>query len=298
MTQNSTFATPDRKPFEKPENFIVADEKRFEKIIKSMQKDGSAKFHVLADFDRTFTKAVVNGKPVSSLISILRDENYLTPDYPEKAKALFNHYHSIEKDLSLPLEQRKKAMEEWWRSHFKLLIASGLAKKDVERAVESQRLELREGAKEFFEMLAQKNIPLVIMSSSGLGVEAITLSLKKKSVSTDNIAIVSNAFEWDQDERARAVKEPIIHGLSKTETTLEHLLEYAELVKRPNVLLLGDSVDDVGMVEGFPAKHVLKIGFYNDADEKNLEHYRAAFDGIVTGDGTMEEANRVVKLII
>jgi len=44
------------------ENILITNKERFEELKKEFKKDGVEKLHVLADFDRTFTYAFVNGK--------------------------------------------------------------------------------------------------------------------------------------------------------------------------------------------------------------------------------------------
>src|SRR3989344_7124306 len=107
-------------------NSIVINQEGLEGLKKSIKEAGSRDLHILADFDRTMTKAFVNGESTPSLISILRDGNYLTPDYAERAQALYRKYHPIEIDPDIPLLDKKKTMEEWWLTHFDLLIESKL----------------------------------------------------------------------------------------------------------------------------------------------------------------------------
>lgn len=63
-----------------------------EKIVK-IKEAGHERLAVLIDFDKTLTKAYLNGKLFESIISVLREQNFLTDDYSEKAKALFAKYH-------------------------------------------------------------------------------------------------------------------------------------------------------------------------------------------------------------
>jgi len=281
------------------ENVLIINKEKFEELKKEFKKDGVEKLHVLADFDRTLTYALVNGKKIPSLISVLRDEKYLTPDYPEKANALYEKYHSIETDLSIPLEEKKKAMEEWWTIHFELLIKSNLNKKDIEKAVESNNIVLRDGMVEFLNTLKNNNIPLVVLSSSGLGKEAIELCLEKKRLFLENIHIISNSFEWDESGKAISVKEPIIHTLNKDETAIKNFPEIFEKVKeRKNIILLGDSIFDIDMASGFDCKNLIKIGFLNEEIEDNLESYKKAFDVLVLNDSSAEFVNQLLKEII
>lgn len=106
------------------ENIIIVNQEKLDITIEHMIHDGMSNLRIISDFDRTLTKAFVNGKSRSSLLSILRDEKYLTPDYPAKAQALFDHYHAIEIDANVDLETKKTMMLERRTKHFKLLIDS------------------------------------------------------------------------------------------------------------------------------------------------------------------------------
>ncbi len=277
------------------ENVIIVNQNKLEEFKKSDINN----IHVLADFDRTLTQAFVNGKKIASLISILRDENYLTPDYPEKAKALFEKYHAIEMDFNISLEEKKEAMKEWWTKHFELLIASGLEKKDIEEAMKSSNLILREGVEELLKILEANNIPLIILSSSGIGKESIISYLKYRELLLNNIQIISNYFNWSEDGRALSAKEPIIHGMNKNQTNVNDFPEIFEKIKeRKDVILLGDSLSDVDMITGFSYNNLIKIGFLNEDVEENLERYKEVYDIIITNDSSIDFVNNLLNEII
>lgn len=279
-----------------PDEIIIKDQNKLAEIIQKMSAGGPEKFHVLSDFDRTITRAFApDGSEVPSLISVLRDEGYLTADYPDKAKALFAYYHAMEIDPSVPKEEKKTAMKEWWTKHFELLVASRLNKKDVEKAVLSERLRLRESAKDFLEFLRARQIPLVIMSAAGLGVEAISLFLKNQNCLFENIYIISNEFVWDENGNAIGIKQPIIHSLNKDETILKDFPFFSEVAERKNVMLIGDSPDDVDMILGFEYENLLKIGFWNKPAPENEAVYRENYDVLIKNDGTMEKVNEILR---
>lgn len=278
-------------------NIVIPNPKELERIKKQISKDGAKKLHVISDFDGTIIKSFVDGQRIPSLISVLRDENYLTPDYREKAHALYNKYHSIEINHNIPLKEKKKAMYEWWTTHFKLLIKCGLNKRDLERVVESSRIQLREGVIEFFDFLYKKGIPNIIMSSSGLG-DAILILLKKKGILFDNIYVITNLYEWDKNGNAIGVKEPIIHSMNKDETSIRDYPVFKIIKNRRNVLLLGDSLGDPAMIEGFDYDNLLKIGFLNENVEENLEKYKQNFDVVLLNDASMNYINKLLKEMI
>jgi len=273
---------------------IIADEEKYERIKGEIKKAGMKNFHVIADFDKTLTKVLVNGKTIPSIISLLRDNNYISEEYSTKAKKLFAKYHPLEIDPSLSKEEKKKYMSSWWNEHFDLLIKSGLNKNHLEKIVESEGILLREGVLDFLDYLNKNKIPLVIFSSSGIG-DAIPMMLEKYNKTSKNIFVVSNMYIWDKNGNAVGINQPIIHSMNKDETSLKEIKPVYEKIKdRKNVLLLGDSIGDIGMIEGFDYKNLLKVGFLNEEVEKNLNLYKENFDIVITNDGDFDFVNDLV----
>lgn len=283
------------------QNLIIPNKENFNLIKKKIQEQGKNKLHVLADFDRTLTKAFYRGEKAGSLISQLRVEKgkYLTRDYAEKAQKLFNRYHPIEIDSSIPLEEKNKKMYEWWKEHKILLIEKGLDKKTIQRAVndmiKEDTLSFREGVEDFLKYLERNQILLVIMSSSLE--DLITEFMKQKGVLTKNVHIIGNAFKFNRNGKATGI-ERIIHVFNKNEMSLESLQIYNQLLKRKNVILLGDSLGDLGMIEGFPYNNLLKIGFLNENVKDNLEEYKKNYDILILNDGDFGEVNKLIRGLI
>ncbi len=276
-------------------NIVIPDPSRLEKLKKAISRDGTENIHVISDFDRTLTYAFVNGEKVPSLISILRDGSYLSEEYAKKAHALFKKYHAIEIDPNVSASERKKAMLKWWSEHFDLLLREGLNKRDLERVVQSENIRLREGVLDFIDLLHAKSIPLVILSSTGLGGEAISLILQRYGKEYDNVYIVSNSFVWDKEGKATGVKKPIIHSMNKDEAEIKKLPVYQAIKNRRNVLLLGDSLGDVDMAKGLEHEQVIKIGFLNEDVEKSLKKYKEVYDVVLLGDGDVSYVNSLIR---
>jgi len=65
----------------------------------------------------------------------------------------------------------------------------------------------------------------------------------------DNICLIGNEFVRDRD-KAVDFKKPIIHSLNKDETVIKEFPKIYEKVKdKKNVILLGDSISDIQMLE-------------------------------------------------
>jgi 5'-nucleotidase len=281
------------------EKIVITKPKEYNHLLNDFKKQGKNKIHVLADFDKTLTKAMVKAQKMPSIIAILRDGNYLTSQYAQKAHQLFAQYHPIEIDPQIPLPEKKFKMAEWWQKHFKLLLDSGLNIKDIEQVIKDPRIQLRQGAVEFFKSLAVNNIPLLILSAAGLGVESIFRILERNNCLFNNMHIISNEFEYDNAGNAVKVKEPIIHALNKDETIIaKYPPVYNKIKNRTNVILLGDNLADVGMIDGFVYDNLIKIGFLNYEVENNLTDYKNSYDVVIINDKGMNYVNDLLKQII
>ncbi len=271
---------------------IIPNPENLEKLKVQIKKGGYQNLHILSDFDRTLTYGNIDGIKTPSIISLLGNGNYLTEDYADKANALFKKYNQIEINPEISLTKKKEAMQEWWQTHNKLLIASGLKRKDIEDIVKNGHLKFRKGVLDF---LYKYSIPLIIISASGCG-DAIRLFFQKNNKDYPNISYITNYFHWDKEGRAVSVKEPIIHSINKDETILENIPEVYNIVRnKKNVILLGDNIEDIDMVKGFRYENLLKIGFLNYDCNKIKEKYEKNFDIILYGDKDFYFVNDLIK---
>jgi HAD superfamily hydrolase (TIGR01544 family) len=256
---------------------LISNTQEVERKLDQMKKDGLKNLQILTDFDKTLTKAIVDGKPVPSVMGMLRNGNYISPEYAQAATALSNKYHPIEIDLSIPEIERRKAMESWWSEHFALLIRSGLNKKHLEQMVSDSRFQFREGALEMIDYLHKNQVPLVIISSSGLG-ETIPMLLEKHGRLYNNIHVITNQYRWDKDGRAVGMKGPLIHVMNKDESALKTLPVFSTIAHRRNIILLGDGIGDLKMIGDLDYKTLLNVGFLDENIDANRPIYEKGFD--------------------
>ena len=274
---------------------IILNPENLEKIKFQIKQGSYQNLHILSDFDGTLTYGKINGVKTPSIISLLRDGNHLTKDYAKKAQAFFNKYHPIEIDPTVSLKEKKKIMQEWWETHNKLLIESGLVKSDLEDIVKNGHMRFRKGVQKFLDFLYQHNIPLVILSASGCG-EAIQMFFQKVGKDYPNIFYLTNKFNWDKNGKAISVKMPIIHSVNKDETLLKEIPEIYSVIKnRKNVILLGNNINDLGMIEGFKYKNLLKIGFLNFSNNELRDEYKKNFDVVLEGDTDFNYVNDLIQ---
>lgn len=279
------------------ENVIIKDISVLNKKIQQIKEDGVDKLHVVSDFDKTLNKEFTKTGKYKSAISLLRDGGYLENDYPKKAYALYDKYHPIEIDLTISFEEKKEKMNEWWNEHILLISESKMHKDLVFDVISKSNMELREGADIFFKNLLDNNIPLLIFSS-GIG-DFISCFLEKENLLFKNTHVVSNFFDWDENGFAKPnYKDKTIHMLSKNETELKNTDYFRKIENRKNVIVIGDSIEDLDMVSSLENNVVISIGFLNSDVEKKLDIYKEKFDVVIINDGSFKPVIEILNEVI
>lgn len=278
-------------------NIFIPNPQDFETKLQNIIAWWPNNFHVIADFDRTLTKAFAEGKPTVSLITRLQNGMF-SPEYADQSNAIFDKYHPMEIDPSLSLEVKKQAMTKWRDEQFNLMLSYGLTRDVIKQAIMSESTNFRIWGRDFFTLLAQHNIPLVILSASGLGYESVYYCLEAENLLSENIDIISNAFIRNEQGQAIGVREPIIHSFNKDETVVKRFPIYEEIKDRKNIVLLGDGLWDAQMADGFDYKNIIKIWFLNNDTPEHREKFSQVFDLIILDDGPMDEVNEILRKIM
>jgi 5'-nucleotidase len=279
-------------------NVIIVNKKDLEKKKKEIAKGGADKLHILSDFDRTITYGLTGeGKRTATVISQLRsDSKYLGKDYQKKAHEMFDFYRPIEINPKISLDEKKKKMHEWWMKHYNLIAEVGFTKKLIKKVVDEKPLQFRKGSLEFLSLLNKKNIPIIFMSAAPG--DMLIEYLRKNNILFSQVYVVANLYNWDKNGNALNIIEPIIHSMNKDETSIQKFPVYDKIIKRKNVILLGDEIEDVGMVEGFDYDNLIKVGFLNENIKENIEHYKKNFDVVLINDTDMSYVNKLLKEIV
>tara|TARA_Y100000310_G_scaffold89923_1_gene87154 strand:+ start:102992 stop:103846 length:855 start_codon:yes stop_codon:yes gene_type:complete len=278
------------------DSVYVANEDEFSRKLEALIKDGVDCLHIVSDFDRTLTKGFFDGTKVNSTYQLIRNSGLLDAEYSKKGNDLFAVYHPFEIDASLDSEIRKAKMQLWWEEHYSLMQDYGINKNVIESIACNKEISLRLGVGEFFEKLQKSKIPLLIFSA-GMG-NVIEYFLSNKNYLTDNVHIISNYFLFDADGEVKGVKKPFIHAFNKNEVEIQGTAYYREVLDRKNVVLLGDSLGDLGMTKGIEHDVILRIGFLNYKKAELLDIFMQKFDVVITGDGSFDYVNRLLDRII
>lgn len=281
-------------------NIIIPNPEKLDETIAEIKKEGSGSVHFIADFNKTFTSAYFKGKKVPSLISHLRDGKYLAKDYSSRAQALYDYYRPIEISRNIQFDEKKAKMLEWWLTHYRLLVECGLNEEIIEKVVKdmlSVGFGLRKGAKEVLENLHNKKIPLVIMSGAGIG-NMVLKFLDKQNLLFNNVYFIGNTLKFNKQGKFLGVEDDkVIHVLNKKEVEIKNLPLYREIKDRKNIILIGDSIEDSKITEGYEYNNIVKIGFLNDEKEESLEDFKKNFDVIMLNDSDMSFVNKLLEKI-
>ena len=249
-----------------------------QKIQNLIDKIDYKQLYVVADFDRTITK----GKSKTSW-AILADSKLLPDDYINDRHKLYNYYRPIEIDEFENEIIKQQAMKDWYHKHIELFIKYQLKEELIEKASNDFRImEFRKGAKEFSQFLYENHIPLIIISA-GIG-NFIKAFLEQNNCNYDNIYISSNMIVF-KDGIAVGVGNNIIHSLNKNEVSLPGPIK-RKISNRSQILLLGDQISDIKMVNASKRENTIRIGFLTEETKHNTTHFCKSFDIICDDDST------------
>ncbi|KAL3266058.1 hypothetical protein HHI36_010245 [Cryptolaemus montrouzieri] len=269
-------------------NVHMKDKKRVNDLLNKIVEGGFKKLQIVSDFDQTITKQHENGKKHLSSFGIFRCCPSLPKEHVELTDSFAKKYKPIECDLTIPIEERKKHMEEWYRDTENSLRGIEISPEEISDIAEKYGPCLRDGSKKIFQVLEEKNVPVLVFSA-GLGDTVVAL-LKHNGIYRSNVKVVSNFLDLDKDNIVQGFQDKLIHIYSKNEHALEGTDYFKMISQRNNVILLGDSIGDAGMADGLPDTNaVLKIGFlYYELEEKKLSDYLNYFDVVLEDDQSMD----------
>lgn len=116
-------------------NIIFSDKNKVLEKIENIIKEGNLNTHILADFDRTITKAYINWNSTPSIMHIFRLNKILPENTVFYDNNLYSIYAPIEKDTNIDIDYKIKKMEEWWKRSLESLKQSWLSKYHIEEAI-------------------------------------------------------------------------------------------------------------------------------------------------------------------
>uniref|UniRef100_A0A6B2LCX0 5'-nucleotidase n=1 Tax=Arcella intermedia TaxID=1963864 RepID=A0A6B2LCX0_9EUKA len=246
---------------------------------------------IVTDFDRTLTKAVVNGKPGACSYGVIENSGLLSADYHKKIKECYDYYFPIEIDPHKTIQEKVPFMVEWWVKANGALVNEKISVSLFDTMIPKANLGFRVGVHQFLEFTEKNSLPVLVFSA-GVGdlIDKIFVYLEGRLHS--NLHVISNRIITDSNGTITGWKDPMIHVFNKNEVALSHDSSsswFESVSHRKNLILIGDSPGDVGMANGVvDPGEILKIGFFNFDDPVALEKYKTLFDVLILNDGSFK----------
>ncbi len=248
---------------------------RKDSYIQKMRMLEKGNFDIVMDYDRTITRGDSN-----TTWGILSRTNILPAEYRSDRMSIYNHYRPIEVDSQIDETVKMAAMEDWFCKHVELLKKYHFNKKQIiDLFNEPDTMILRSGFIEFYNYLNDRNIPIQIVSA-GIA-DFIEEFLKKNKCLSKNVMIKGNYLDFDEDGFVRGLKGSCVHSLNKNEIAYQN-------IDKKDVIVIGDQVTDIRMVEGIDRGRVIAIGFINKENMADLEGFKDVFDMVLTDDESFQ----------
>lgn len=284
----------------------------FEDKVKRFQAAGRQNVAFISDFDFTMSKFhVLGGQRGASCYKILEDCNIINDEYQTQAQGLQRKYYPLEVDPELDEVTRLKHMEDWVIQANGLLIKYGLTQDIIKRAVASAiaegRFELRPKMLEFFKLLKEHDIPLLIFSA---GIAEILIEVLRNYLPLDDylnshVHVISNncLFSNEPPHALADFTKPVIHVFNKIAKTFIDTSPFftdPKIATRKHIILFGDSKGDVNMTDGMaiPREQILRVGFLNDRVAERLSEYQQLFDLVILDDPAMDIPCKIIEELL
>ncbi|MCY3869756.1 MAG: hypothetical protein OXG87_09375 [Gemmatimonadetes bacterium] len=259
------------------ERVLIADKVVLQgKIAQLNSHTRTGQLCVVSDWDRTLTKARTEDGQDATSYSVIAHGAYLGETYRVEMDRLYARYRPIEISQTISHRKKQKAMRDWWMAALAMMQKYGLTEEIIEDIAIRDFMRLRDGSIDLFKILADREIPLSILSA-GIG-NVISKFLKVRSLLTANVTITANKLIFDTHGAVAEFCEPIIHSFNK-----------ARHASTPQsyVLLLGDTIEDAQMVNDADADCIIRVGFLNESIEENRAAYLRAYDIVICNDASM-----------
>ncbi len=259
------------------DHVLIADQAALQdKIAQLKSQTKNEQLCVVSDWDRTLTKARTEEGQDATSYSVIAHGAYLGEAYRVEMDHLYARYRPIEISQTISHREKQKAMRDWWMAALAMMQKYGLTEEVIEDIAIRDFMRLRDGSIDLFKILADREIPLLILSA-GIG-NVIAKYLKVRTLLTSNVAITANKLIFDTPGAVAGFCEPVIHSFNK-----------ARHANTPQgcVLLLGDTIEDAQMVNDARANCIIRVGFLNEAVEENRATYLRAYDVVICNDASM-----------
>lgn len=241
---------------------------------------------IVLDFDKTITT-----KYSANSWSVLASEDGFCKEVCEAATRYAKQYAPIEVNYDIPLEQRMEKVIEWYKKDMDLFYEYNLTEEILYHCIDIAKLEFRAGLKELFRWAHEKGIIVVIVSA---GIRNIIVEfLKRENCNYDNIQILSNHLNFENG-KMKKFENDLTHTYNKNLDRLSFEIK-EKINNMKNILLFGDLIEDIGIVDNKDLHRTLTVGFLETNVEGNLDNYQENYDIVLTDEDA--SFNKIIEIL-
>ena len=198
---------------------------------------GASGVHIVSDFDLTLTTGKERGKNMATWDVL---DGLMPPSGVEAHRAIYESFRPYEIAGTLDEEMATKS----WSDLFDLITSYSFSQEDIEAAFLSL-VDLRPGAKELFDLCLSHEIPTVVLSA---GIKDV-IEVMTNYHDLRPTHILSNELIYDEKGKVYDWRrDKLVHIANKHVMVGDRILGMRET--HPNIILLGDAIDDVKMASG------------------------------------------------
>lgn len=272
-------------------DIIIPNEKEFNEKLQKLILGGTDNLHVISDFDATLSKSFSSNNKSNTTFGKIQGSGLLGEEFERKSKELKDYYQPIEHSFDLSKEEKAKKMREWTVKAWDLIVKSKLNRSLINEINEKEKIEMRLGALDFVSGVTDINVPFLIYSG---GIKEI---IDGALVERESMEILSNYFIFDDQGEISGWIPKLIDTSAKTGNYIKESPHFEKIKEKDHVIVMGDLVEDLRVLEGLEHELELRIGFLNRNVEENLEIFKEKFDVIIINDGPMTFVNDILKQI-
>ena len=302
-------------------NIEISNNQNIENKIKNLissYKSNPKNILLITDFDFTITKRYNYEKNISLNSSYRFYDESLIGGNQERVveiqNELCNKYMKYETDASFDKKIREQKVHEFYSKSLDVYINPKFTRNSIGIMLDKfkDKFELRKYTKEFFELLIELEIPIIIVSG---GVKEVIIDLLKKCINNfelyleqKKIIIIANELYFEEGKGCTGYSKDVIHAFNKSNFVKETIQKNFNDIK--NVIILGDHINDYDSAEELKISkdNILGIGFLNVKPEyindetqkenikKNLEEYNKVYDVNLVGNTDFTFMINLLKL--
>ncbi|CAG9325695.1 unnamed protein product [Blepharisma stoltei] len=273
-------------PYNDQEAILIPNPEVFRRKLHDLVNGGSHNVEVISDYDFTLSRFRIGNQKGKSTYQVV-EAGALSGDKLQETHDLYSYYHPIEVDPHIPHDEKERLMHEWWDKSNEIILSVDIHRSMLYDFIMDSNLHLRHGVDRVLHHCDRNLIPFTIISA-GCG-NIIEVSLEEY-LEHEKLEIHSNFMIGDCEGRYTHWSEPALRTLNKN-------LVLRDRPVKPNIILLGDMISDIKMIEHATYNDALKIGFLNEPSSYVLDAYKEAYDILILNDGNMSLIELILSLV-